>query len=472
MRMCRGLAPLLLGISLIAPAVTAKVYLRWTQGTVPAPKILGVDELAIPWSPSALDLVHQAKKAGYHVYLEVALEQSATAAEAASREGVAGILLRGSAGEVDQLEESAAKLRAKFPGLHTLVVEPGGKQPQIRGWLVFKENGILQVSRASEQPWLDQNLALVRFERTFARQQKPLYTFAWDSKDPLVQANGPGPADYSLAIAEAGAFHADLLLQVHERQQKGLADQEQQTLADWEQVRRTLAFYRGVAGTDQGAAVGVLTDDYDTSYEVINLLARHNIPFRVLNSVEVKSQDLQGFDVVIEFAAVGADLAQVLQGFAEKGGVVVLVNQTGRYPWRQAPALKRSATSVTYAVGNGRVIELGEPVSNPETFAQDIRRLTVREHVPVSLWNSLTTLVVAYRGAGAGETVVELVNYSEEPTEVQVQVKGSFASARFENPERGCCEALQPEHVNGFTELVVTRLVSGGRLHLEAGKTK
>ena len=472
MRMCGKWGLLWLSVSSVVPSGMAKVYVRWTQNTLAPARILGVNDLVIPWSDTALGVVDAARKEGYHVYLEAGLQQAAAAAEDGVKEGVAGIFLRGSAAEGNQIEESARKLRAKFPRLKVLVVDPGGKQPEMRGWLVFKQNGILQVSRASEQPWLDQNLALVRYERAFKPGQTPLYTFMWDTKDPLVQANGPGPADYALAVAEAGAFHADLLLEVHERQQRGLAEKEKETLADWEQVKRTLDFYDGRKDADKEAAVGVLTDDYDTSYEEINLLARHNIPFRVLNSAEVKAKDLAGFEVVIAFAALGADLTQAFRGFAEQGGVVVLVNQPGKYPWDAAAASKKSDTSVTYTVGKGHVIELGEPVSDPETFAQDIRRLTVKEHVPVSLWNSLTTLVVEYPGAKAGETIVELVNYSEEPTQVQVEVKGNFASARFESPERSCCEALRLERVDGFTQFVVINLVNGGRVRLETGSGK
>jgi hypothetical protein len=474
MRIWRKLRLAVLAVLLAAPMAMSKVYVLWTENAMPAPKTLGVSDLVIPWSDTVLDLVAAAEKAGYRIYLETGLQQAETAALAGSKAGIAGVFLQGKAAEGEQLEESAAKLRAKFPRLKFLVVDPGGKQPEMRGWLVFKQNGILQVSRASEQPWLDQNLVLVRYERAFNPSATPLYTFSWDRKDPLVQTNGPSPTDYSLAIAEAGAFHADLLLEVHERQQKGLAGDEKETLEDWEQVKRTLTFYDGRKDADKEAAVGVLTDDYDTSYEETNLLARHNIPFRVLNSAEAKPKDLAGFDVVIAFAALGADLMQTLQNFAEQGGVVVLVNQPGKYPWNSAPATKNGETSVTYAVGKGRVIELGEPVSDPETFAQDVRRLTVRQHVPVSLWNSLTTLVVEYPGAKPGETIVELVNYSEEPTQVQVQVKGSFNSVRFESPEKGCCEALPAEHVDGFTQFVVDNLLGGGRVHLEgaAAKTK
>lgn len=454
---------------IVAPAVMGKVYVRWTGNELPPAKVLGVNEVVIPWSDAAQGLVAAAKKQGYSVYLEATLAQLPAVAAAGANSGAAGIVLKATtAAEESQLAESARGMRAKYPKLKFLVVSAGGKQPDMRGWLVFQKNGILQVSSPTSQPWLDQNLATVRHERAFDAGHAPFYTFTWDVTDPLVKENGPSPQDYSLAVAEAGAFRADLLLEIYEKQQKGLTSGDKSALADWEPVKRTIAFYeRKNEGEKEAADVGVLTDDYDTSYEPINLMARHNIPYRVLHSANVKAEDLAGLDVVIEFAAPRKELVETLKAFAEKGGVVVLVNQPGSYPWESSEG-KTKGPSVTYTVGKGRVIELKEPVSDPETFAQDVRRLMAKQDVPVNLWNSLTTLVVEYPGVKAGETIVELVNYDEERTQVQVQVKGNFGAAKYEGPERGCCETLKTEHVNGFTEFVVPNLVSGGRVRLEA----
>src|SRR5208283_1064873 len=189
--------------------------------------------------------------------------------------------------------------------------------------------------------------------------------------------------------------------------------------------------------------VGVLTNDYDASYEAINLMARHNIPFRVLHSADVKPRDLEGFDVVVAFAPPSEDLTAGIREFAERGGVAVLVNVPGNYPWDSSALAKTSGHSVSYTMGNGRVIELGEAVTDPETFARDVRRLMVKERIPVSLWNSLTTLVTAYPGEKPGEIIVELVNYEEEPAQVQVQVRGKFSTVTAESAERGCCQTLK-----------------------------
>jgi hypothetical protein len=211
----------------------------------------------------------------------------------------------------------------------------------------------------------------------------------------------------------------------------------------------------------------VLTNDYDSSYEAINLMARHNIPYRVLHSADVKVRDLEGFEMVIAFATPSEELTANIRAFAERGGVAVLVNVPGAYPWDSSAPANTTAHSVSYTVGKGRVIELGEAVTDPETFARDVRRLMVKEQIPVSLWNSLTTLVTTYPGQKPGEVIVELVNYDEEATQVQVQVRGNFGAVAVESPERGCCQALRAAQLDGFTEFVVPDVLIGARVHLQ-----
>ena len=455
--------------ALVAPMSAAKVYLRWTQNALPPTKVLGTNEIVIPWNESANALLAEAKKQGYQAYLEVGAAQIADAVNAAVKANVTGVILRGEAAEHDALVEKAKEVRKAHPKLRVMVLDAHGKQPEMRGWLVFKKDGILQVSSPTSQPWLDTNLAAIRYDRGF-EASAPLYSFAWDETDPLVKELGPKAADYALAIAEAGAYHADLVLPVHDAQQKGLAAGNKGTLADWERVKHYLEFYKANDGSGNAAAqarVCVLTEDFEASFESLNLMARHNIPFRVMKSSEVKAKDLSDCEVLIAFAQPGKDLASALNDFATQGGVVVTVKLQGPFPWESAGPSTDNGPSTTYTVGKGRVIALKDAVIDPETFAQDVRRLTAKTSVPVSLWNSLTTLVAAYPGTKAGQTIVEVVNYDEESTEVQVQVKGAFHSATYETPEKGRSEKLKTSDLNGFTQFVVPDLVVGGRIRLE-----
>ena len=174
--------------------------------------------------------------------------------------------------------------------------------------------------------------------------------------------------------------------------------------------------------------------------------------------------------MLVFFAMPHESSAEAIADFASKGRTVVLADSHGSYPWHSAPSAPTSDHAVSYSVGKGRIIELSEPVIDPETFAQDVRRLMEKDQLSISLWNALTTIAVPYRVSDGPEKIVELVNYAEDPLQVQVQIKGFFSSIRYETPERDCCESLTSVQRDGFTEFVIPSLRIAGRVYL-AGKS-
>jgi len=465
----KKLFPGLLLCALVAPRVTGKVMVRWTQRAMPPAKSLGVSELALPWSAGAEALMDAARDRGYRVYLEVTPQQVAAVAEMGTKEGFAGLILEPGPAEQRDAEELLRKLRIAYPKFTFRLLLSEGKQPQRRGQLVYERDGILQVSSPTAQPWVDSNLAVVRFAQAFHPGSTPLYTFAWSASDPLQKQLGPGAAEYALAVAEAGAFHADLILDLPENLQNSLAHDDPDAWTTWKQVQRFLGFYvRGNRDSLQlVTSVSVWTDSEKGSYEAVNLMARHNISFRVLRKEDLNTRSLKDVDILVAFSTPEKEQIEIISDFVAEGGTAVLVNVHGSFPWQSTNSVRRTEQAVVYGVGKGRVIEFSGPIIDPETFAQDIRRLMAKERIPISLWNSLTTLVIPYRDPRTDHTILELINYEEEPLQFQVQVKGSFASIRYETPEHGCCETLTPRHVNGFTEFVVPNLVIGGRLYLQ-----
>jgi hypothetical protein len=426
-----------------------------------------VHDLVIPWGADRA-LVESARKQGYAVYAAVRLEQAAAAAEACRAMGISGIILEAGENGQKTAEEAVNHLRLACPHLSLLISGPGGKQPAMKGSTVITQDGILQVSSPTEQPWIDSNVALVRFDRAFRPTQVPLIDFPWELSDALQQQQGPGTEGYCLAVAEAGAFHSDLLLNLHPNLQKALVRGSAGGWIVWKHVAQYVEFYlkereRPVA---LQANVGVVTDNYEASYETTNLMARHNIPFRVLPPRELTTQGLAGLDLIVLFAQPDETATREVAGFVEAGGVAILVNLRGPFPWQSTAARRASEHSVIYTTGKGKVIELSEGVADPGTFAQDVRRLLGKEKLPISLWNASTTLAVPYKLPRTSVATLELVNYSAEPLPVQVRIKGSYSVVRYETPERGCCESLTPARRDGFTEFVVPWLRIGGRVHL------
>jgi len=161
----------------------------------------------------------------------------------------------------------------------------------------------------------------------------------------------------------------------------------------------------------------------------------------------------------------------LLRDFAAKGNVVIFVNPHDEFPWHSAAPDRREAHSTTYTVGSGQIVELGEPVIDPENFARDIRRLIGRERSAIALWNSLTTLVTGYRKEDLHETTLYLVNYADQPDNVQVQVEGHFMQVRWESPEVPCCASLPFAERDGFTEFTIPSLRIAARVHLDAEKS-
>jgi hypothetical protein len=380
--------------------------------------------------------------------------------------------------EINPSEQAQAgqifqKFRGAYPRLKFSILDPNGKQPEMKGTMVVKREGVLEITSPTAQPWIDSNVPLVRFARGFRPTEVPLYTFQWDTSDPLQQTQGPSAEDYSLAIAEANALHADLILTLHDKLQQGLVANEAAAWKLWNKVKPYVGFGSStLADWRPEANVAVVTDSYDSAYEPMNLMARHNIPFRVLPIRGLSASAVAGLKLLLLFAAPNPQEAGRVAEFAAAGGTAVLVGVPGSYSWQTSPASRLAEHSIAYSLGRGRIIELAEPVSDPETFAQDVRRLMKEPDVLFSLWNALTTVGVPYRNTRTGEMVAELVNYSGEPLRVQGRVKKLFRTISYETPERACCEALKPALRNGFTEFIVPSLAVAGRVHMRPASAR
>lgn len=456
---------------LVCSSAWCNVFVHWTSSTYPPAAELGINNLVLSWNENISAQVEAARKQGYQVYVEVSLDQAAGVAETA--DGLAGIILSVPASKSGDLEKSLPKLQSAHPKVRFLVLDPDGKRPAMRGSLVIKRDSVLEVSSPTAQPWIDSNLALVKVEQLSHPAQVPLYTFSWGA-DPGQQQSALTAEDYSLAVAEAGVLHADLILELEDRVQKGLIDHDQQARALWKQVRSYADFYSDAAEQlmKSAANVAVVVDDLDPSDEAMNLLARHNIPFQVMRPADLQSADLEGYAVVVAFAKPDKSACERIDELAKQGKTAVLVDAHGSYPWQKGDPVRVNEHVVAYVAGKGKVLELAEPVTDPEAFAQDIRRLLGTQNVLMNLWNGLTTLAVPYRERGGEVKVLELINYSGDPLRLQVQVKGTFPSIRYETPGHACCESLVPVKHNGFTEFVIPDLEISGRVHLGANAVR
>ena len=109
-------------------------------------------------------------------------------------------------------------------------VDDSGKWPRIRSNVRVRRGQVVQAASRTAQPWVDNNVAQVRTLEAAGR--RPILTYPWKPDSAVDPQAGPTADDFALAVAEAGAFGADLIL-----------DLDAGLLGAWGGARRYIDFY-------------------------------------------------------------------------------------------------------------------------------------------------------------------------------------------------------------------------------------
>ncbi|MGH9373678.1 MAG: hypothetical protein ACRD15_19330, partial [Vicinamibacterales bacterium] len=433
---------------------------RWDQDQIPSSETLGISTLVVPAQNSKA--VQGARAQGYRVYLEV--EAAALATFVPPSPAVAGVLITGNPSD-KQL--ALLRQRLKPSGARALAIRDGAKWPHIRTNWVTKNREVLQVSSRTAQPWIENNEAWLRIMGSTQRDRPPILTYPWVPITLSDTDEGPALENYLVAIAEAGSFGGDLLLPLHERFQRNLLLGLPQARAEWNQIRSYLQFYASnlTVHYEPIVDVAVVTAEPMLSFEVMNLLARHNVPFELIAPARLPALDLSRFDLLIALDAPTAPQVEAMAAFARKGGSVVVTKPADKAPWRSDAPLVTSDERITYEFGEGRVVEALRAIADPNSFALEVRQLLGRERRVIDIWNGITVLTAPYQEPGGGTVLVTVLNYAHQPLPVQLRVRGLFSQVRYESPEEPTAQ-LAYQHRDGYTEFVLPALRIGGRVFL------
>ena len=410
---------------LAAAHAEAEVLVRWTEDRLPPPQALGVPAVVLP--AGSRDTIRDAIAQGYRVYAEI---ESAKLATLTLPAGLAGVVVRGNA---TKAQLSQLRLRLRPPSARVLVLDERGKWPHIRSNWVTRNNEVLQVAGRSAQPWLENNAALIRIANRAPSPQSRLLTYAWTPATVSEMDEGPALEDYLVAIAEAGSFGDDLLLPLHERFQRNLVMGIPQARREWTEIRSYLEFYADNLPKRYRAvtSIGVVTDAPMVWFETMNLLARHNLPFELIDPSRLASGVGAHIKPLIVLGDPDAAQAKALAEFERQGGIV----------------------------------KTAKEMADPNGFALEMRRALGPDKRVVDIWNGITVLVAPYEEPGGSTMLLTALNYAHQPLPVQLRVPGTFSEVSYESPEEGL--ALLPfEHRDGHTEFVLPALRVGARVFL------
>lgn len=354
----------LLGLLLAMPAVGGNRYARWDW-----------------YDPAALAFLQEAG------ITHVLVNEKVTSEFVAACEKAKIQVVRGTAPPGMELVS-----RGKWPGLEPMVqIGPGGEAA---------------TASATGEPWIDSNGWLILYHRTVTGRPVLL------SYDPPKSAR-LRPGSVELGVAEAAVFGGHFAIKLDERFRQGLAAAQPRAVAEWKRVARQLEFgetplFRGspagniavVVAAPGGAALK--NAELESVGEVMNLLARRNLPFVVIPRKDASPAALENYAMVV---AVGQPPLQVKA--APEGG----------------------------AAKNAPIVVERKEVLDPSAFAAEVRKL-LGERRLYHLTNSETIISYPLR-LEDGRLALHLLNYAIDPVrDVRLRMAGKFSRVQLLAPER------------------------------------
>ncbi len=261
------------------------------------------------------------------------------------------------------------------------------------------------------------------------------------------------PDEYALAVADAAAHGARWVL----------AGADRFTEEAWAAIDKTMVFFDRHAEWQSYrslASLGVMSEfgesDEFMAHEILNLSARRNLLFRILDR---SNPDLRGLRAVVwvDKDAPAAQAREKLLAFVKNGGLIVGQPVLSAMFPTALPEVEDHLSYRIYPIGAGRAAVAKEDWSDPWVVAGDVHVLMSRRQDPVRFWNNGSS-GSQYSVSPDGSTrLIQMVNYSARASsELRTAgVDGKSTFARFYTPEAPQPVALVPRAARRGIELEV-----------------
>jgi hypothetical protein len=275
----------------------------------------------------------------------------------------------------------------------------------------------------SSEPWIQSNVWLVRSFRL-----APVWRPVWIGYQP----DGGTAADYARSVADAAVAGGRWIVALDDGLRAKLSRQDSAAVATWHGIGACLKFAEDhaewrsfVPFGNLGIVLDTAAKDPEMADEYLKLVARRQVPYRLIVRSELSAASLAGFRAVLatELAPLSEAERKVLKAFAENGGLVVAGPSWGDPP--------KNEPFVDIPVGKGRATVYKDP--DPESVARDMRDLLSHKEAGFVAFN--VPSVITYASSGGKRLLVQLLNYANSPsTAITIRVSGSFKTARLFTP--------------------------------------
>ena len=276
-------------------------------------------------------------------------------------------------------------------------------------------------------PWLDANGWLIQMAHSRGGGRP-----VWVRSEPPEDAARLPVNAYLLGLHEACAYGAQRPVWLAPELAAGVASGSAAALGVWEKIlaaARWQASRRVENAWAPFARLLVISDftgpnEYNAC-EVLNLAARRGLAFRIAEPGRFRPEQLGGMRAVLYVDAqpMAAPLAAALQGFAERGGLVLAMKGPAEAFRNLKPAGETHARFELFQCGKGRVAVSRKEWDDQYLLAQDAHLLMSRRYDAVRLFNAGSLLSYHTAEPGGGRWLVHLLNYTRTAAAHQVSLQ-------------------------------------------------
>ena len=264
-------------------------------------------------------------------------------------------------------------------------------------------------------PWLDSNGWYIQMAR--ARLRAPL----WMVFDPPGKSTVFSAQSYMNAITDSEVAGGRWVLSLDADLLAGLAARAQGALESWKQIAAAANFFRDRAAWKSYHSlglVGVISDfsgpDFEVSGEILNLMARRDLFFRVIWKPRAEAATFAGLKALVyaDSAPPDAPLRRKLSDFVEQGGLLVAGPGWG-VQGKPAPPDFDTQFDVR-SVGKGRVAVANTALADPYQVAVDTQLLLSHRNDLVKVYNAPSSGCTRYTASADGKkALLQCLSYAD-----------------------------------------------------------
>jgi hypothetical protein len=256
-------------------------------------------------------------------------------------------------------------------------------------------------------PWLDSNGWFIQMAR--ARVETPL----WLMFDPPGKGMQVLPQRYVTAICDSEAAGARWVISLDDNLRSGLAAGNTSAQESLRQIGRTAAFFesrRDWRSYHSLGLVGVISDftgeNFDGSGEILNLMARRDLLFRVIWQQQALERPFTGLKALVypDNARPPESLRQKILKFVEQGGLLIAGAQWAS-PGKPANPDFDSQFDVR-SYGKGRLATARKEMPDAYEVAVETQFLLSHRNDLMKIYNSASSGCTRFTGSPDGKRAV------------------------------------------------------------------